>query len=859
MAGNHKRTHWNHDGWMLIAFVFVVGWVTLDAWQPEAPQFIAPTPRSPQLAKLTQMLENEPVPTYIWLQVPNEPPTLAADEAKPAEETTEAPLLAIPESTELAEWQPVAEVPMELPDLSLVLPPMLFKQADETSKVVDINTPEAIWLREQLSADRMASPAWQAAPIDGLGCLSRLPGAWLDYRSRTQMKAHLADTKRYASPPSLLYGPQLMSPGDRLAMRMTPEVAPTPKWDARSWDEQLLDSTRPWMGAGLNRSLRQGVIAEPSALIKLLSELAGEPYARDWALRSLVAVHESVSSPNRTLVPTSQQLEQLAVLSGEAERLANLAPNAGLATKLRRARYAIWRRVAVWQAVAGVVAPPVEQFSLASTSASNASGRAKTIGTHESVEIDQLLREVEAYENAPSQPRGELLSQRIAQLFDAPSIARNELATTLSDNYNNANLRVAISEEFLNRFLPKGMTKVEPIHDRILGTPVSGHASTETAASVDLLPDPNAWRLGIELTGHANSSTVAFERTVRVRTQGVTSFAARQQVLVNTDGLFTGPVVADATSTSRFVNARSEYDFFPFVHGIVRSKASSAFSQRRSRAQNEVSTKTEARIRQEMDSTVRDAMARAGGEWQARVIDPLSGGGVKIDPVEMLTTDERLIARLRVVHGDNLAAHTPRPRAPSDSVASAQLHESALTSLVAGLELAGQRLTPEQFVERLQKFAPELSEKDVDDDAREAIIEFADGDPVIFELKEGQLHLAWEVRELVVRGTATRNFKVHVYYTPAADGLVARFDHKSGPYFEGNLRNSQRMRLQTIFGKMFPKDSELLLGTKFADDPRLAGLMITQLVIDDGWLGIALGPEQPTRSAQIDRYAPLWR
>ena len=32
----------------------------------------------------------------------------------------------------------------------------------------------------------------------------------------------------------------------------------------------------------------------------------------------------------------------------------------------------------------------------------------------------------------------------------------------------------------------------------------------------------------------------------------------------------------------------------------------------------------------------------------------------------------------------------------------------------------------------------------------------------------------------------------------------------------------------------------------FARDPRLAGLQITQFVIDDGWLGLAVGPRRTT-------------
>jgi hypothetical protein len=88
---------------------------------------------------------------------------------------------------------------------------------------------------------------------------------------------------------------------------------------------------------------------------------------------------------------------------------------------------------------------------------------------------------------------------------------------------------------------------------------------------------------------------------------------------------------------------------------------------------------------------------------------------------------------------------------------------------------------------------------------------------------------------------------------------VARFEYQAGPYLEGKMSNGQRMRLQTIFGKVFPNDGYVAVGGEYASDARLRGLMITQMVIDDGWLSVAIGPEAADRTAQSDRYAPVWK
>ena len=80
-----------------------------------------------------------------------------------------------------------------------------------------------------------------------------------------------------------------------------------------------------------------------------------------------------------------------------------------------------------------------------------------------------------------------------------------------------------------------------------------------------------------------------------------------------------------------------------------------------------------------------------------RVTGPLESAGVELTPIELSTTDQRVIARLRVAGHEQLAGHTPRPRAPADSLASVQLHESALTNAALSLGLDGKRLTAQEL------------------------------------------------------------------------------------------------------------------------------------------------------------------
>jgi hypothetical protein len=60
--------------------------------------------------------------------------------------------------------------------------------------------------------------------------------------------------------------------------------------------------------------------------------------------------------------------------------------------------------------------------------------------------------------------------------------------------------------------------------------------------------------------------------------------------------------------------------------------------------------------------------------------------------------------------------------------------------------------------------------------------------------------------------------------------------------------------LHNVFNTVLAEDRRLpLVELENPHDPRLAGLMITQMVLEDGWLGMAVGPASGTRTAERSR------
>ena len=90
------------------------------------------------------------------------------------------------------------------------------------------------------------------------------------------------------------------------------------------------------------------------------------------------------------------------------------------------------------------------------------------------------------------------------------------------------------------------------------------------------------------------------------------------------------------------------------------------------------------------------------------------------------------------------------------------------------------------------------------------------------------------------------NFQVRVSYRPLVDGRSAELARDGAVQLIGQrLSNKDQIALRGIFSNAFPKNETIkLTPDRLLIDPKLQDLAITQFVIDDGWIGFAVGPKQ---------------
>ena len=129
------------------------------------------------------------------------------------------------------------------------------------------------------------------------------------------------------------------------------------------------------------------------------------------------------------------------------------------------------------------------------------------------------------------------------------------------------------------------------------------------------------------------------------------------------------------------------------------------------------------------------------------VLGPL--GKMQLDPqvVDMQTTGSRLLARYRLAGDWQVAAFTPRPRAPLSSLMSVQAHQSAINNTLEQLVPRDEPMLINEVIQRAAKMFGQTIEVP-EDIPGNVTIQFARTRPITTEIHDGKLTVTLRVVKL---------------------------------------------------------------------------------------------------------------
>jgi len=391
-----------------------------------------------------------------------------------------------------------------------------------------------------------------------------------------------------------------------------------------------------------------------------------------------------------------------------------------------------------------------------------------------------------------------------------------------------------------------------------LGRPVYGQSVTSSNLRVRLIPDPQRLRLALEVSGQVSAQTSSNAGPARFHNASDSTYTAWKEIELGTWGIRLWPATVQVQNDIRLQSLNTNFDVIPLVGALVQGMARSQHEQSRQEASWEVSRKIEAQAKQRIDGEADARLGELARRLHDRVLRPLEEISLEPTMISAETTERRLVARLRLASFEQLGGHTPRPQAPADSLASAQVHESVINNLFEQLGLNGQTLTVAELRQRLGARFPGLAASDPDTENDDAEITFADRDALRVQCDDGLMVLNIAIAELDQPPHYYCDFQVRVHYRPEVRGLSVELAREGVIQLIGDRLNPRaQMALRGMFSKTFSKNRTWKLTPEaMLADSRLSGLAISQFAVQDGWMGVAIGPKRPGAEVALRPQTP---
>jgi hypothetical protein len=189
------------------------------------------------------------------------------------------------------------------------------------------------------------------------------------------------------------------------------------------------------------------------------------------------------------------------------------------------------------------------------------------------VDLETLAALVELYEAKPSLRYATALAQLQQRLQWSPDAQYQQLAEHLNQHYRGTNMRVALTEDLMNRMMPKPSSTMSSVNEQIAGAKVKGRARTVTQVQVRLLPNDQSWQMALEARGAVYSNTRSQTWPARVHNSAKMFYQAHKMILIDGQGMRVSKAKSTARGRNDLVGVDSEFDPVPIVGSLLRGGA----------------------------------------------------------------------------------------------------------------------------------------------------------------------------------------------------------------------------------------------------------------------------------------------
>ena len=459
-------------------------------------------------------------------------------------------------------------------------------------------------------------------------------------------------------------------------------------------------------------------------------------------------------------------------------------------------------------------------------------------------DVDQyrLLKAIEWNEQNPSGVATHYINDQFQNLMWSGLPDRQAAATQLQAHYRNANVRLAVSQNMLNRLIPDSPAVNEPVHEKVMGADVSGHSQVRNRLSVQLIEDPSQISLRLQTHGEVDSDTVARRSGFEIRNEGNAKFQAFKKLSLDRMGRFSSDSpVASAQARQRLIGIRSKLDPFPVVNWVARRIAKKKVDEQTPGATLMLEQKIEQSASSQLQEGVESQVAQMQAYLKVNLLEPLISMDLNPEALQLATTNQRLIMRYRLAGIDQMAADSPRPADSAYDYLSLQLHQSLLNNTIERIEIESETFTPESLLQHLSEVIGFNPEKAKADSKHEAKFVFANYDAIRVDFIEGKIRIELNLKSLRVgKGKTWRNITISSTYVPTVVGSQIKLAQEGMIGVKGKkFRIGDQIAVRAIFTVVLPDTYQFdAVPKKLAQRLNGYALVVSKLNIADGWVGL---------------------
>lgn len=463
-----------------------------------------------------------------------------------------------------------------------------------------------------------------------------------------------------------------------------------------------------------------------------------------------------------------------------------------------------------------------------------------------------LLNAIERHEEEPSSEAGKAVRNAYARLAAVTPDGGARIVDALRSNYFNHNIRLFAPESFLNRFISETRRDSSGINEQVEEAQVSGAQTTYTTVGVDVQPSANSALMTLVVNGNVASNTLASTDQAQVSIYGTARFNAQKSLYFDGERFAFGQTMVGAQANNQITNIDTKYDGIPIIRRIAQNKAWEVAGSRQAEGEAMVVNRIRGMVASQLDGQINQEFGPTG-EVPTRLntlISALRRKDLFPSPLQWSSTNTDVRMSGRVMGAAELGGTEPDLTQVNPRGVTLMVHQSAVNNGLDRLGFAGQTLSDDELVKKLQGHLSDLLGKPVDlmsgkpkkasDENAARMLAFDGQDPVRVAFIDDTIELTIRAG---LKQEGREEIPPHLIRVP----LTVKAVNEGILLTPGNVsvetidkQDSQAVRAGVIKKKIEEAIPEQLLKRSMSMQRgnRMMTLAVTRLRAVDGWLTV---------------------